>query len=424
MTEGKMPTRPFACTICRSEYGGWNAFRLANGIIELYIVPELGGRIIQLRFGCHEFFYVNSLHRGRIYRPEENCLGAGWKDYGGSKVWPAPQGWDSDSQWPGPPDPVLDGGSYSYHVAGDSPDSAAIFLESPRDEYTGLSFSREIRVFENSSAVRIVHQMRNSSLRPVRWGIWQVTQQAAHQPLIVYAPARRSRQMFGDEAYNQVEIDAERGLWKLEYRNQVAKFAVEAEQGWLVAIKPKARVALVERFPLFSDLPYPDGVPLEFWVNGSGTFTIHKDRIRMDDNPDGCDPFIETEILSPLTDLEPGQQFAFPVTWQCTAVSSPMVSAVNSCALISEPLEIYPADGQLRVSGAFGPFQPGSLEMVVLDRSGKLVATKPLGNITPLTPCKIDETIAKMENLARVSLRLRAPAGGLLGTVAEVPLIP
>ena len=48
---------------------------------------------------------------GKLFSPEENqgdgSLGA-WKNYGGAKTWPAPQGWDNDQQWHGPPDPVLD----------------------------------------------------------------------------------------------------------------------------------------------------------------------------------------------------------------------------------------------------------------------------------------------------------------------------
>jgi hypothetical protein len=32
------------------------------------------------------------------------------------KMWPAPQGWDNQQQWPGPPDPVLDGGPYTAEI--------------------------------------------------------------------------------------------------------------------------------------------------------------------------------------------------------------------------------------------------------------------------------------------------------------------
>ena len=105
-----LPTASPPCRVAKENYLGWTVVRLANGILELLVVPEIGGRVIQLRVGGLDLLYVNPRHAGRVYRPEENNFNAGWKNYGGSKVWPAPQGWSSDAEWPGPPDPVLDGG--------------------------------------------------------------------------------------------------------------------------------------------------------------------------------------------------------------------------------------------------------------------------------------------------------------------------
>ncbi|MGH9398092.1 MAG: DUF4380 domain-containing protein [Terriglobia bacterium] len=415
--------RDFTCTLTREEYNGWKAIRLSNGIIDLFIVPELGGRIIQLRLGAQEFFYVNPRHRGRVYPREENCFDAGWKNYGGSKVWPAPQGWESKEQWPGPPDAVLDGGAYRWRVVEESSHSAAVHIESLPDGYTGLTFSREIRLFENLSAVHILHKMRNNSSRRVRWAVWQVTQQAAISPLFVYAPARSYRQMFGDKTFESVELDAGKGLWKLKYANQVAKFAVDAEQGWLAVLKPREQVALVETFPLFPGEPYPDGSPVAFWVNGRGTFTIPRGAIDMGDDPNGCDPFIETEIMSPLAELDPGQEYSFPVTWRLAALPLPVVAKINSCALIGEPVAVKPEGQYLRVTGAYGLFQAGRVELTSFGRDGRLLDTLPLGDFTPLESCRIDQPIKNRDRLGKVSLRVRDSAGGLIGTIDESCLL-
>ncbi|MDE3178894.1 MAG: DUF4380 domain-containing protein [Acidobacteriota bacterium] len=413
----------FTCTLTHEQYNGWKAIRLANGIVDLFILPDLGGRIIQLRLGAQEFFYVNPRHRGRLYPPQENCSGAGWKNYGGSKVWPAPQGWENKEQWPGPPDAILDAGPYTWRVLEASPHCSAIYLESLADGYTGLTFSREIRLFENVSAVHILHKIRNSSSRPVRWAVWQVTQQAAASPLVVCTPARRYRQLFGDKTFEMVEVDTENGLWKLEYANQVAKFAVDAEEGWLAVLKPREQVALVETFPLFPGAAYPDDVAVEFWVNGRGTFTIPPGRIEMSDDPNGCDPFIETEILSPLAELDPGQDYSFPVTWRLAALPLPIVAKINSCALISEPVAVKLVDQGLHVTGAYGLFQAGSMELVSLDRSGHLLDTRPLGSFTPLQPCRVDQRIRTQDRLGKVRLRMRDSAGVLIDTIDESSLV-
>jgi hypothetical protein len=328
----------FQCRLTREEYGGWKALRMANGLIELFVVPQLGGRIIQLRLGSRDFLYVNPRHQGRVYSTQENCAQAGWKNYGGSKVWPAPQGWERADQWPGPPDPVLDGGPYACRVVEASRERVAIHLESAPDPYTGLILSRHIELEENSSLVRILHTMKNSSLRRVRWAIWQVTQQAADPSIVVYAPARRYRQMFGDQPFEHIEADSQQPLWKLVYQDQVAKFAIEPEEGWLLALHPRNRVALLEEFPLFPGEAYPDGAPAEVWVNGRGTYTIPGARIDTEKDSNGCDAFIETEVLSPLVTLDPGQEYSFPVTWRLTAVPSPTIFDVNPLALVRQSL--------------------------------------------------------------------------------------
>src|SRR6516225_4581890 len=174
------------CTVTREDYRGWRAVRLANGILDLFVVPEIGGRVIQLQIGGSDLLYVNARHAGRVYRPQENNSDSGWKNYGGSKVWPAPQGWTSDDEWPGPPDPVLDGGTYSCEIVEERPETVAVRLESAPDEYTGLTFSRVIRIVQNSATVEIQHTMRNTSVRPVRWAVWQVTQQAANGAFSIF----------------------------------------------------------------------------------------------------------------------------------------------------------------------------------------------------------------------------------------------
>lgn len=314
------------CSLTHEPYCGWQALRLSNGIVDLYIVPEIGGRMIQLSFGGHEFFYVNPRHQGRVYSPEENSPAAGWKNYGGSKVWPAPQGWSSRSEWPGPPDLALDGGAYAWRVVEETARSAAVYLESPPDGYTGLTFSREIRIFENLATVQITHTMRNTSARRVRWAIWQVTQHAVSSPLEIYARARRARQIYGDKPFERARLDEFDGghQWKLEYASQVAKFALEMEQGRIAGVS--GGMALIEQFPLFPGQPYPDGAQAEVWVNGEGTYTVSTGggqtrRINMSADPDGRHPFVETEILSPLVDLAPGEAYVFPVTWRLELVA-------------------------------------------------------------------------------------------------------
>ena len=75
-------------------YKGWKVWSLENRWMKLYIAPRLGGRIIQLEMEDHEFFFVNPLLAGK--EPDSTRLGehGGWLNFGGEKIWPAPQGWN------------------------------------------------------------------------------------------------------------------------------------------------------------------------------------------------------------------------------------------------------------------------------------------------------------------------------------------
>ena len=411
-----LPTASPPCRVAKENYLGWTVVRLANGILELLVVPEIGGRVIQLRVGGLDLLYVNPRHAGRVYRPEENNFNAGWKNYGGSKVWPAPQGWSSDAEWPGPPDPVLDGGIYSCHILEESRHTAAMHLESPPDEYTGLTLSRVIRIFRDSATVEVRHAMRNTSARPVRWSIWQVTQLAANGNVAVFVPARAYRQMFGDRPYNHINFDPEGKLCTLRYADHVAKLAMKPEQGWMAALDSRRGVALVETFPLFPALVYPDDAPVELWVNGRGSFTIHGDTIDMGQDPNGCDPFIETEVLSPLVELDPGDEYCFRTCWHCTSIEADTVGSFNNCSVTGRPLTVKRQGRQVRITGSFGVLRVGTLEVASISGNGKVDDVRILGAATPLTACTIDSSLP-LEQGSRISLRLRDKGGNLLGTL-------
>ncbi|NQT38722.1 MAG: hypothetical protein HQ581_14600 [Planctomycetes bacterium] len=98
-------------------YKGWKAFVLKNDLVRLHVVPDIGGRVIQYALGEKEFLWVNPALVGKTSPQTGLDPDGGWMNYGGDKLWPAPQGWDNDQQWPGPPDAVLDGQPYRAETA-------------------------------------------------------------------------------------------------------------------------------------------------------------------------------------------------------------------------------------------------------------------------------------------------------------------
>ena len=69
-------------------YRGWKTTCLSNGLVQVHVVPEIGGRVVQFMVGERGFFWVNPALAG-TYSPASG-LGpdGGWLNYGGDKVSP------------------------------------------------------------------------------------------------------------------------------------------------------------------------------------------------------------------------------------------------------------------------------------------------------------------------------------------------
>jgi hypothetical protein len=405
-------------------YHRWQAIRLSNGFVELVAVPEIGGRILQLRLGDQEYFYVNPRYFGRAFRAANSHPSAGWRNYGGSKVWPAPQGWSSDAEWPGPPDPVLDGGPYTWDILAGDGSEPVLVMTSPPDAYTGLTLSREICLVSGAASVRIRHRMRNSSLRPVRWAIWQVTQQRVSPGFAVFVPAHAYRQTFGDEAYDPDNASSHRGLFKLRYMNRITKFAVQAEEGWISSLHGEQGLLLAEMFKVFRGEPYVDDSPVALWVNGAGSYTTPAGRVDSQDAPDGCDAYVETEIFSPLVKLDPGDEYSFDISWHCARVEGESVESLHRLGAMVRGLRVEREGNGLMVSASFGVFQKGAVELASIDKNGQILSAEAMGEANPLKACQFKKRIPLVADLNRLSLRFRNLSGELLGNLDSAVLHP
>ncbi len=373
---------------------------------------------MDFRLGDSNVFYVNARHYGQHpFSGSRITDMALWRNYGGSKVWPAPQGWCSQDEWPGPPDSILDSGAYEAQIF--LTDSAArVHLKSKHDEYSGITLERDIEVRPGSSSVQLRHTMRNTSKRPVRWSIWQVTQVDAGQGLDIFVPAEGFRQILGDSPYQKVNFDAAEKKLHLVYDYQVAKFAVRAHQGWLAVLDRSRGKVFVEIFPISREAEYPDGAPVALWISGDGTFTIHGEPTVMTDGINGCDPYIETEVMGPLTEMEPGESCELRVSWKLAAIHAEEIVSVNHCGVVGRRL----ARDASGITGSFGVFHEANLELVAFDRTSRIAGKFALGKVSPLRPLVLDEKISLPSDAVRVSLLLFDEQENCLGTLDHAPI--
>ncbi len=418
-----------------SSYRGWRTLRLSNGLIELQVVPEIGGRVIQIKLDDYEYLFVNGDLAGRSPPPTGVGPEGEWLNYGGEKLWPAPQGRGIPGMWDGPPDPILDGSPHAGTILEASGDPAAIRLVSQDDPRSGIRFSREIRLFPGTSRVRVDATMTNVDTKPRRWGIWSVMQHDAadrsgdgyDQNMRVYCPIRPGsiypkgyNIMRGPQDHTSFTLDPRGKTVVAHYERKMGKIGVDCAAGWVATVHGSAGNVLVERFPYYPEKEYPDQASVEVWHHGPyGP--------KADQSDAKAFPFfLETELISPFAQLAPGQSYTFGYEWYAAALGGdyPVLDCTEA-GVVCEPLTATVKDGQAAVAGRFGIFYLGTARLAYCDDAGNRLGQAVFGReVSPERPLVLAETLAAPPKEATtVSLIVDDASGRSCGCLATAEIV-
>ena len=431
------PAASYRAKIERTQYKGWNVYRLTNGIISLLVAPDIGGRAIQLQLGDQEYFFVNPDLAGKVLPPEENNVKAGWANYGGDKVWPAPEGWMSDNEWPSIPYYVLDGSKFKSEVVADTSAEAAVRVTSPPDPRTGVQFIRTYHVYAGTTRVTVEQVMRNISRRQIRWGIWHLIQNDAadardpskpNPELYMYAPLnphsmfpRGYYNPYGDSRHPSYEVIHGGRMLRIHYLYRVGKVAADSNAGWYAVVNGQKNICLVETFKYFPGAEYPDNASVESWNDGPGAISRGAFDQTLPDDPKKTPYFLESELLSPYAALDPGEEYEFTVHWSPTRAPNPIHDAVWAGA-ISRPLSASVEGGRAALKGVFGVFTPGTAEAVFYSNMGEELSRETLQAVDPREVFRLDKAVAAPPGAFRVSVRVLDADGENRGYIGNVVL--
>ena len=425
----------YSATLGKTQYMGWDVYRLSNNLVSLLVAPDLGGRAIQLLLGDWEYFFVNATLAGQVLRPEENDLEAGGANYGGDKVWPAPEGWMSDDEWPSVPYYTLDGSRFKAEVVKETSDEVAVRVISPSDPRTGVQFERVFHVYSGTTRIRVDQLMRNISRRQIRWGIWHLIQhnaadcnnpKKANPDLFMYIPLNpRSiypegyTKLLGDVQHPSYEVIDGGRMLRVRYLYRAGKIGADSDHGWYAVINGQKNICLVENFKYFPGAEYPDKASVESWSNGPGTISRGPFDHTLLHDPEKTPYFFESETLSPYAALDPGEQYSFPVYWSVTRAPNPIRNAVWAGA-ISEPLSGRVESGRVSLRGIFGVFTPGKLEAVLYSAQGEELGREILLSVDPREEVCLETTLSVPECCFRIGVSVRDAEGencGFLGNM-------
>jgi hypothetical protein len=415
MNAGSQTSNP-ACQINPADYKGWNAQQISNRWVELLVVPQNGGRLIQVTFAGHPYLFVNPKYEGKYFPPTQTK----WFNYGGDKIWLLPEGNEDEQHWPGGSD-VIDDGPFTFRKISEG-QQCELELTSAADPQSGIQFVRTIHLDADSPRIKFHVSMKNITGHNLEWSMQSVSQydtsnvanrSRLNNDFWAFTPTNSSSQYlnryhvrFGP-AENRAASIRDDGMFLLHYAHMAAELWLDSTAGWLAVADGDSGFTMVERFRYQENQPYPGHASVIFWTNGPG-LKLSEDGIPSlgSDEEDNSPYYMEAEINSPLCRLRPGETCDFDTEWLPTRGGREL-HAFSEAGIIARPLRATRlGSGKLKLSGSFGVFFSGQLVTRLYDEHGGNIGTMPVIDVSPTEAVSLDEEISCPEQVVRLSLHL------------------
>ncbi len=418
-----------ACQVEPADYRGWHAQRLSNRWVQLIVLPQNGGRLIQVTFAGHSYLFVNPKYEGKYLPPTESQ----WFNYGGDKLWLLPEGNDDEQHWVGNSD-LIDDGVYSFRKISEG-EHCEVEVTSPADPRTGIQFQRTIRLDADSPRIDFHATMKNTTGHTVEWSMQSVSQYDTgdsgdpsrfNHEFRTFTPANpassylnRYHVRFGPAENPAVSI-REDGLFTLHYVHMAAELWLDSTAGWLAVVDGSSKYAMAERFQVEESRAYPGKASVIFWTNGPEVRLSADGEASMSSGGDGSPHYLEAEINSPLCKLRPSEACSLDTEWFPTRAGSEF-HGVTDAGTVVRPLRATRLEnGKIALSGSFGVFFAGRLVAHFYNEHGAVLESVPMADVDPAELVSLETEVAASGKPARISLHLEDSKGLDRGSLQEV----
>jgi hypothetical protein len=418
-----------ACRIEAKNYKGWQAQQVSNRWVQLMVVPQNGGRLMQVTFAGHPYLFVNPKYEGKYFPPASGP----WFNYGGDKLWPLPEGNNDEQHWTGGSD-LLDDGPYTFRKVSEG-QTCELSLDGPADPRTGIQFLRTIRLDSDSPRIRFHATMKNTTGHALEWSMQSVSQYDASDggnrsringDLHAFAPANpasgylnRYHVRFGPAENPSSSIRAD-GMFSLHYVHMAAELWLDSTAGWLAVVDGSSRYGMVERFQFQEARAYPGKASIIFWTNGPELKLNADGEASLTSGDDGSPYYMEAEINSPLCRLRPGEMCDLDTEWFPTRVDGGL-QAVTDAGIVVRGLQANLQDeSRVKLYGSFGVFFPGRLVAHVYGEHGAELKSVVLMDVDPSELVSLETEITASGKPTRISLHLEDRNGVDRGALQEV----
>lgn len=404
------------CTVQAVDFKGWKAQQISNPWVTLTIVPQLGGRLMQVEFQGHPYLFVNPKYEGKYISPEQAA--GRWINYGGDKIWPMPEGNEDEEHWV-LESATLDDSPYEFRVL-EQGQRCAVELSGPPDETTGLAYTREITLETHSPAIHFHAVMHNATSHTIHWSVQSVSQYnlasatsaggynrkfwayTAANPASAYLGGFHVRAGLVDDPSFSVKDNLFRLHW-MYFENEVW---IDSHGGWLAIADGESGFGMIERFTFDSAASYPDKATVIFYKNGpSVEFNVAGDAEISKHSPDETPYYMEAEINSPLVALPAGTSASLDTTWYPMRTGAD-VKRVTEAGIVTQRLKAIGVPSGLKLSGLFSVVAPGHLELRLFDSGGRYAKRMQLDEAGPEIPITLNRNVPIDFTVSRVSLHL------------------
>lgn len=420
------PASSPGCHVRATNYLGWKAEELSNPWVKLEIVPEIGGRLIQVTFGGHDFLYINPLLHGKVIplgtkRFED-------RNYGGDKIWPMPEGNQDEQHWSGGGN--LDDAPFTLKVLSSGP-TCAVRLTGPVDPEIGQRYIRDISIGADTPVISFRVVMQNMSGYPRTWSEQTITEYPTSHPA---GSTHFNPKFWGITEVNPASaylngyhvrtgpadnpaFTVQGGMFRVHWNNIMQEVWIDSPSGWLAAVDGSAGYTMVERHRIDPTAVYPGKASIIFYSTGEPMpAPAAGQKLEL---PEG--PFMEAEINSPMVELAPGESYAMDTHWYPTRMGENFKTTTYS-GVVGTFLTATSTPGGLVLAGNFGVFYAGDLVAHLYGAGAP--STAKLMSVVPTEPVHLHAVLQAPPNTTRVSVHLVDSHGIDRGPLGEVPVQP
>lgn len=427
------------CRVESVDYKGWQAQQISNRWVQLVVVPQNGGRLLQVTFAGHPYLFVNPKYAGKYLPPTSGQ----WFNYGGDKLWLLPEGNDDEQHWVGDSD-VIDDGPFTFRKLSEG-QRCEIELTGQADPQTGIQFQRTIRLDADSPRISFHASMKNVTGHTLEWSMQSVSQYDTSErsssdqnsadksvsarinhDFWTFTPANPSSSYlnryhvrFGPAENPAVGVRDD-GLFNVHYVHMAAELWIDSTAGWLAVVDGSSRYAMVERFEYEENKVYPGKASVIFWTNGPEMRLNKEGEPSISADADASPIYLEAELNSPMCKLRPGESCEFETEWFPARAGSEFHGVTDAGILIRPLQAIRLASGRIKLSGSFGAFFSGHLIARFYNEHGASLGTAPIADVNPAELVSLETEIVPPGSPARLSLHLEDENGVDRGSLQEV----